>query len=57
MSHPASRLLIGPYLNPTDAARIVWWNRLLACTLAGMLLGWFGVIGLLAAVKLGVWPL
>lgn len=50
-------LLIGPCLNPTDAARIVWWNRLLACTLAGMLLGWFGVLGLLATVKLGVWPL
>ena len=49
--------LIGPYLNPTDAARIVWWNRLLACTLAGMLLGWICTFTALAAVKLGVWSL
>lgn len=50
----ASRLLIGPYLNPTDAARIAWWLAFMTGLAAGMLLGWAGTLSALAIIKYGV---
>lgn len=49
-------LLIGPYLNPSDAARLARRLAFLSGLTGGMLLGWAGTFTALAVLRMGALP-